>query len=195
MTVSGLREGGAVHALVDALGTLRHVVDGVADADLTLPTPCEGLDVGAVIAHVVGWQQVFTAALEGEPLPWDGSSPIYRTGNRRREDLDDTSARLVAALERSDDDVELPFRGPTTRDVLIAELTAETVLHTWDLAQALGRTIAYHSRVVLTASRGLTLLQAESFGPYAFGPALNERTKDPLVRLVRRSGRGRWSRG
>lgn len=190
MSVGGLREGGAVHALVDALGTLRHVVDGVDDGDLGRPTPCDDLDVGAVISHVIGWQQVFTAALEGEPLPWDGSSPTYRAGAHRRDDLDDSSARLVAALERSDDDVDLPFRGTTSRDVLMAELTAETVLHTWDVAQALGRTIAYHSRVVLTASRGLTLLQAESLGPEAFAPALNERTKDPLVRLVRRSGRG-----
>ncbi|KQY59266.1 hypothetical protein ASD11_06725 [Aeromicrobium sp. Root495] len=181
-----------MHALVDALGTLRHVVDGVQDSDLGRPTPCDGLDLGAVISHVIGWQQVFTAALDGRPLPWDGSSPTYVAGESRRDDLDDSSARLVAAIERSGDDIDLPFRGSTTREVLTTELTAETVLHTWDVAQALGRTIAYHSRVVMTAGRGLTLLRAESFGPEAFAPALNERTSDPLLRLVRRSGRGPW---
>lgn len=181
-----------MHALVDALGTLRHVVDGVQATDLARPTPCEGLDVGEVLSHVIGWQQVFAAAIDGERLPWDGSSPTYQAGRERRTDLDVSSARLVAALERSDEPVDLPYRGTTERSVLVAELTAETVLHTWDVAQAVGRTIAYTPEVITAAERGLTLLRAESFAGDAFAPALHGRTQDPLLRLVRRSGRGRW---
>ena len=73
---------------------------------------------------------------------------------------------------------------------MLAELIAETVIHTWDLAAARGVSVAFDAEVMSAAHDGLTLLLGESFAEMGFrASAETTPPADELVRLLVRSGR------
>ncbi|WP_181780797.1 maleylpyruvate isomerase family mycothiol-dependent enzyme [Pseudonocardia pini] len=172
-----------LHVALDALRSVR-----VRPEDLDLPTPCAEYDVRGLLTHVVGWQWVFADRLTGRGR---GGDPTHRLGHPAA-DLSASSAALLAALATAPPDVELPYRGRTPVPTLVAELVAETVLHGWDLATALGTSITLDDAVLATAGEGLTLLRGEVFGESAFAPPKAAGTG--LAGLVARSGRDpAWS--
>lgn len=119
----------------------RAVVDGMSAEDLTRRTPSENQDVAAVLGHLIGWQRVFASCLRDDAVPdlVDGS-PATVLGPDPVSEWCVASAALLDQLRRRvGDRVELPYRGITAVAVLIRELTAEILLHTWDLATAVVR--------------------------------------------------------
>ena len=177
--------------LETALATTRHVADGLGPDDLRRPTPCGEFDVRRLLEHVIGWQLVTAAcAVDEEPPLLDGS-PTYRASSEPVRDLREASTTLVANLRsRTEDTITMPYRGVTPMSVMLAELIAETVIHTWDLATARGRQVDFGAEVVAAAHDGLTLLLGESFAEVGFGvSAETPRAGDELGRLLVRSGR------
>lgn len=70
------------------------------------------------------------------------------------------------------------------------ELIAETVIHTWDLATALGSAVEFDDRTLSAAHEGLSELLRESFASMAFRtPRHTTSTDSELKRLLKRSGR------
>ncbi|MBO0841854.1 MAG: maleylpyruvate isomerase family mycothiol-dependent enzyme [Nocardioides sp.] len=151
-------------ALYDrSLDDFRGVLDRVDDRSLRLPTPCTGWDVADLLAHVVEENHRFrvavTAAVD-RPRPAaetgsvNSSGPAATTGPTRApepESRTDALERIrkqweesVAAL-RNDFAEAQPeasahlegFPGITVALALRMQLL-DTVVHAWDLAQALG---------------------------------------------------------
>lgn len=180
-----------VDLLESVLSTTGRIATALEPADLSRPTPCEEFDVRRLLEHVIGWQLVTGAcAADLEPPLADGS-PTYEASPDVAGDLREASANLLATLrKRPDATITMPYRGVTSVDVMHAELVAESVIHTWDLAAAVSASVEFDDDVVSAAHDGLSLLLGESFAemgfrsPAAAGPASSE-----LIRLLERSGR------
>ncbi len=190
-----MRDGVAWSARLDevarALRLLLDVADGLTPADLPRRTPCTDYSVEQLLAHLVGWQHVFAACAADRDVPLQDGSPTYRASQNPVSDLAAASAQLVADLRsRGDRPITLPYRGTTSVDLLIDELVAETVIHTWDLAVGLGRTVEFDAELLATAHVGLGELLGESFAGQAFRPERDtSAARDELERLLMRSGR------
>jgi uncharacterized protein (TIGR03086 family) len=181
--------------LAAALRETQAVADRTTPEDLGLPTPCQDYDVRRLLEHIIGWQLLFADCAAGrQPALVDGS-PSYTASSDPAADLRAASAALVENLRhRSDPVIAPPYRGSTRVQLLVDELLAETVIHTWDLATAIGATVQFDDRTVAAAHTGLSELLAESFADIGFRPP-----EQPAVacsefqRLLLRSGRRlRW---
>lgn len=177
-------------ALSDALETLRDLADRIQQPQLGLSTPCDEFDVRRLLEHVIGWQRVVVACAAGDAPPFADGSPTYRLQGTGSDDLRQSSTALVAALARSSEPIDLPYRGPTDRSSILDEQVAEMVIHTWDLARALGVDATFDERTIAVAHGGLTVLLQQSFAPYGFR-TVDDRSssRDGLNGLIERSGR------
>lgn len=102
------------------------------------PSPCEAWDARGVVEHVIGFHDTLLL----RPLGLKPERP--RDDPRRRWEL--TFDQLCVAFGRADlfqRAVEVPAVGnnpPTRREVrtLVPALTQDVLVHTWDLARAVG---------------------------------------------------------
>jgi uncharacterized protein (TIGR03086 family) len=99
----------------------------------TAPTPCTEWTAADVVEHVIGFHDFLLL----RPLEVRAQRP--RTGPAARWDA--TSDALFTALDA--DDVldratELPGGGTSTPRTMLAALTTDVLIHTWDLARATG---------------------------------------------------------
>jgi uncharacterized protein (TIGR03086 family) len=109
-----------------------------ADGKWDQPSPCEGWNARDVVEHVIG----FHDALLLRPFGLKPERP--REDPRRRWQL--TFDRLCVAFDRGDllqRVVEVPSVGnnpPARRELttLVPRLTQDVLVHTWDLARAVG---------------------------------------------------------
>jgi uncharacterized protein (TIGR03083 family) len=95
----------------------RAVREAGATARWDTPSPCAGWDARAVVEHVIGFHKVLVLDPLGADVRRPRADPVAR--------WDVTSAALLAVI----DDVD---------DGLTATLTTELLVHTWDLARAVG---------------------------------------------------------
>lgn len=177
--------------LEEILRTTQHLADRLEPGDLARPTPCEGFNVRGLLEHVIGWQQMSAeCAADLRPTLRDGS-PTYVAETGIAEDLRDATTALLTNLRaRSVETITMPYRGTTSVQTLHAELVAEALIHTWDLATALGRVVEFDDEAVAAAHEGLSLLLGESFTDMGFrSPHPVTPAADELVRLIERSGR------
>jgi len=185
-----------VDLLETVLATTQRVAGGLDPSDLDRPTPCDEFDVRRLLEHVIGWQLVTAACAADRDVPVLDGSPTYRASADLTRDLREASAALVATLRaRTDETITMPYRGATPMRVMLAELVAETVIHTWDLAAARGQAIDFDTDVMAAAHDGLTLLLGESFAEMGF--RVSGEAQPPssgLAHLLVRSGRtpGAW---
>jgi uncharacterized protein (TIGR03086 family) len=116
-------------------------VQQVRDDQLTLPTPCSEWDVHTLVNHVVGearWTAPLlagrTIADVGDSLDGDllGTDPLAAWVVARDEAAD--AARGAEVGERV---VHLSF-GDTPAQEYLQQLTADYLVHAWDLAVAVG---------------------------------------------------------
>lgn len=129
-----------------ALDHCAGVVAQVRACDLGRTTPCTAWDLAALLAHLVGQNEGFAAAVQHArqappsgvaveafaPVAW---SPEAFTGSVRR-------VREAFAGARPGDVVQLPEVAPGRRipmPVVVGMHLIDTLVHTWDVAQALGR--------------------------------------------------------
>jgi uncharacterized protein (TIGR03086 family) len=127
-----------------ALDLAGKVIATIGPGDLDRPTPCTGWDLRALLGHAIGQNYGFAAAVEGP------DAPVAAYAARPPETGD-----VEAAWTESADRLAAAFAAaPLDRPVLLAEFSAEhrfpvstvvgfqlldTVVHTWDIATALGR--------------------------------------------------------
>ncbi|MER6831452.1 TIGR03086 family metal-binding protein [Streptosporangium sp. NPDC000563] len=128
----------AYHRALDDFGALVH---RIGPEQWENPTPCVDWDVRALVNHVVGenlWAPVLlaggTSADVGDAFDGDllGDDPIKAFDTSAVPAIQ--AATGVHALGRL---VHLPFGDVSGREY-ITELFADALIHTWDLARAIG---------------------------------------------------------
>jgi uncharacterized protein (TIGR03086 family) len=145
-----------------AIATGGSVIACVRPDQLTAPTPCSGMDVRAMLGHLVAVLDRIAALGQREDpfavaetrAPDDGWSDAWTT-----------SARRAAAAWRDDDVLEQPMALPWIQgsgaDVL-ASYFSELTVHTWDLATATGQHPDWDDTVVTAALAARDFLPAEN---------------------------------
>ena len=141
-----------VATLAETLRTTQRVVDGVRPEQMGKPTPCSEWDVRALLAHLVGVNEVFAAAVRGEDptstshedLLGDDPSAAYRRSVEEAE----AAWATPEALEQT---LHLPF-GHMPAAFAIGIHFIDNLVHRWDLATATGQ-----DHLLNTESAGLAL--------------------------------------
>ena len=132
------------------------------------PAPCEGWTAADVVDHVASGATRMTAGLTGnEPIAFDkgdvpGTWPAVRDG-------------LLAAAGSADlsQNVPGPF-GPMPAEQLIGRFMCTDILvHTWDLARAVGGDEQLDADAVASAYSGLKPMDAMIRQPGVFGPKVD----------------------
>jgi len=128
----------------DLVDAHRHACDefsrvaaAVEPDQWTAPTPCTEWDARAVVEHVIGFHDFLLL----RPLGVRANRP--RIGPPARWDA--TKTALFGVLGESgalDRETELPGGGTSTPRTMLAALTTDVLVHTWDLARATGQTPA-----------------------------------------------------
>lgn len=159
----------------DVIARLTHLV-GQFDARVQAapatawanPAPCEGWTATDVVEHVAGSANRMSAGLTGtEPAMFD-KSDVVASWNGTRDRLLST----VASADLSQT-VEGPF-GPQPAEQVIGRLMCTDVLvHTWDLARAVGGDEQLDADAVAAAYSGLKPMDAMIRMPGVFGPKID----------------------
>jgi uncharacterized protein (TIGR03086 family) len=129
-----------------------------------IPTPCSEWDAQALVEHVVGFHEFLLL----RPLGVRAHRPRTGPAARWRATADAIFAALSeeGALERS---TELPGGGQNTPRDVLGVLTTEVLVHTWDLARAVG--VAADLDVALcTQSYGTVVATGIARDPGLIGP-------------------------
>ena len=97
------------------------------------PTPCDEWNARVLVEHVIGFHDFLLLR------------PLGVRANRPREDpaarwraTSDALFTALAAPDVLDRDTELPGGGTSTPRTMLAALTTDVLVHTWDLARAAG---------------------------------------------------------
>jgi uncharacterized protein (TIGR03086 family) len=129
--------------------------------------PCDGWTATDVVDHVAGSANRMAASLTGgEPAAFD-KADVVNSWNGARD-------RLLAAVNTSDlsQTVNGPF-GPQPAEQVLGRLTCTDVLvHTWDLARAVGGDETLDADAVAGAYSGLKPMDAMIRMPGVFGPKI-----------------------
>jgi uncharacterized protein (TIGR03086 family) len=124
--------------LARSFAAVGELIDSIQPGQWSVPTPCLDWTVHRLVEHLVGKNLVFTAVLDGQPLPQRGEgmpSDLLAPGYH------DSAAVLLdafgqpGALDRS---YEGPLGAATGAQRLKIRMY-DLLAHGWDLAQALGR--------------------------------------------------------
>jgi uncharacterized protein (TIGR03086 family) len=124
--------------VTDLVDQHRRACDGFARVAASVqpdqwerPTPCSEWDARALVEHVIGFHDFLLLR------------PMGVRANRPRTDpaarWDATRTAVFSALDPPgalDQSTELPGGGQSTPRTMLAALTTDVLVHTWDLARA-----------------------------------------------------------
>ena len=142
-------------------------VEATPDDAWDRPSPCEGWTARDVVAHMIGLQRRLAAAVDGGPA--DELEPGADPKAAWRESFAHLRTALAdeTALQRS---VASPM-GDMPLEFVVGRVGASDVLvHTWDLARAVGGDEHLDQDAVAKAYSGLKPVDAMLRQPGAFGP-------------------------
>jgi uncharacterized protein (TIGR03086 family) len=131
--------------------------------DLTNATPCHGWDARALISHTLESVEAFSAAVDGGRAPsaeelFSGADILGDDPLGRAKEIFERSHRAWATVEDWDEQVTTVV-GPMPKSQAIAIVTFSTLVHSWDLAWALGDRIEFTaSEAVLAEAVGGELI-------------------------------------
>ncbi len=128
----------SIQPLEQAIASTRAVLINVTAEQLSAPTPCASWNVGQLIDHMVGVQQIFGASLAGEEPPEGGDKP---SEGDYISAFDEASAQCLAAFSREglmEEIVKVPF-GEMPGSAFMGLAATDTLTHGWDLAKATGQ--------------------------------------------------------
>ena len=127
-----------IDAFDRAAAAATTVVNGIADDQLTLPTPCADWNVRAVLNHLVIGSLMVEAIVAGRAHPDRGADHLGA----------DPKAAFAAAVAANRETLRTPGlmertvstpMGERPGSVLVYMRVAELFVHAWDLARATGQ--------------------------------------------------------
>ena len=184
--------------LIRALDIAGDWVARVGPADLDRSTPCAGWDLETLLAHCIGQNHGFAEAVQ------NGDAPEAAYAHRAF-----AAGELQAVWRRSADSLTLAFAAaPLDRIVRLAEIRRDnrfpvsvvigfqlldTVIHTWDIASALGEPFRPDEDLVeatLEQARRVPQVASVREGPGAsFAPVVPYEAADGWVEALALLGR------
>lgn len=119
----------------------EELVATVQSEELSLPTPCAGWDVRGLLNHLLGESTMQTEVNHGLPSKADhgdllGEDDTVAVWNRIAAD------NVASWREGGVEGERRYFYGTFPAPVALASNIAEVVVHSWDLATALGRPVS-----------------------------------------------------
>ncbi|HST63949.1 MAG TPA: TIGR03086 family metal-binding protein [Mycobacteriales bacterium] len=176
-----------------ALEVATGYVAGIEDDALVRPTPCAGWDLRDLLAHMIGQHHGFAAAVTDGDAPESAYAPRDVLPGAWQESVDVLLAAFAAAdLSRTVRLVEISTDRLLPAGVAISFQLLDTVIHTWDVATALGRSFVPDAE---TAGTTLALAKLVPQGDNrlkpgaAFAPALRPDTPDDWTQALALTGR------
>jgi uncharacterized protein (TIGR03086 family) len=151
------------------------------------PSPCAGWDARAVVGHVIGFHDVLVLAPFGRRPARRGTGP----GSR----WEATAAAVEATLRHIErGPVEAHERSAASALVrLLPAITTDVLVHTWDLARAVGTAAALDPAACTIACEGVRRHAAEVRASGMFAPPVpvpdTAGVEDRLVALLGRQPR------
>jgi uncharacterized protein (TIGR03086 family) len=181
---------------------LRAILLGVADDDLTAPTPCPGWTVGVLLSHLIGLSYAFAAAArKSDDVPGTSGPPPEPSAGDLPTHWRSRLPVLLAELETAWRD-PAAWTGTATAggvtmpaaDMGVVAMN-EVVLHGWDLAQATGQEFFTDPRILETLLEFLSQGPPEGT-PGMFGPPVEVDDEATLLdQVVAQAGRDpQWRR-
>lgn len=143
-----------------ALDDTTELLADLEPADLDRPTPCTDWDLRALLAHMVGQNDGFAAAVTDPDTAADAFAPGPPDGWEK------SAAALVDAFAEAplDREVVLAELHPTFRFSLATTVgiqLIDAVVHAWDVATALGRTYRPDDELLAAAVEITAMIPAE----------------------------------
>lgn len=186
-------------SLQPATTTLARLIGEVRDDQLERPTPCQQMTVAALLDHIDGLAQAFTAAARKSPLDSARSADASRLDNDWRARIPQRLDELAQAWN-----AQAAWQGATRAGGVdlpgqVAGLVAidEVVVHSWDLAVATDQTYQAEPGLVAAAYEFVapTALANPQGTPGLFGPTVAVADDAPMFdRLLALTGRdSRWT--
>lgn len=191
-----------MHDLTSPAGAVTALLPAITDDQLPHPTPCERMDVGVLLVHLIGLSTAFTAAARKDlgavtAAPPDPTHTPLPDDWRRQ--LPESLDGLVAAWREPAAWTGMTRAGGVDLPGDVCGLVAmdELVLHGWDLAQATGQRLEVDDATVRAAYDFLWPPQPQEQREGMFGPVVQLPDDAPLLdRLVGLGGRDpAWSPG
>ena len=162
--------------LLTMLSAFDARVQTAANGDWSRPAPCDGWTARDVVDHVANNILHVTAGLSGAaPQPVGSDENIVSAWNRAL-----TAAKSV--LPTADTSQNLPGpMGPMPAEMIIGRLMSmDTLVHTWDLARAVGGDERLDADAVAHAYSGVKPMDAMIRRPGIFGPKIEAAPGDDL---------------
>ena len=180
-----------------ALEVAAPYVAGIDGDSLDRPTPCAGWDLRTLLAHVVGQHHGFAAAVTGGDAPPEAYAHRRVTPGRIAADWQGSADRMTAAfaaapLDRPVRLVEISTEQRFPAGTVVGFQLLDTVIHTWDVASALGADFVPDPELAgVTLQLARLIPQGESrLGPgAAFAPVVAGARPDEWEQALALTGR------
>jgi uncharacterized protein (TIGR03086 family) len=121
------------------------------------PSPCAEWDARAVLEHVIGFHDVLLL----KPLDTKPTRP-----------KDDPDARWSVTVEALFSALQVPGVLDTQRETLLAVLTTEVLVHTWDLSNAVGVDVTLDADLCDVGFARVKANEAQLATSEMFGPSV-----------------------
>jgi uncharacterized protein (TIGR03086 family) len=121
-----------------ALAGAQRIVAGIQPGQWSDATPCSGLDVRAVLNHLITGNLVFTALVRAEPAPDRAADHLGDDPVAAFHAAGQALVQAFAAPGVLEATYSAPF-GTAPGAVLVHVRTVEILGHGWDLARATGQ--------------------------------------------------------
>ncbi len=129
-----------IDALEQAWKYGAELVATVGDEDLSAPTPCAGWDVRALLNHLLGESKMQSEVNRGLPSVHD-ESDRFGDGDIAGVWATVAADNVASWREAGVEGERTYFYGTFPAAVALTINIGEVLVHTWDLATALGRTV------------------------------------------------------
>jgi len=186
--VTGVTEDIAIryHRVADGFGAR---VGAVPDGGWDLPAPCEGWVARDVVAHLVEWIPAFVEAAGGPPLPAGPSVVADPAGAWAA--LDAGIRALLADPAVAAAEITHPMAGTHRVDEIVEQFfLGDILVHTWDLARAVGLDERLDPTAVHDLLTGMEPLDEVLRASGHFGPKVEVPSDaDEQTRLIAFTGR------
>ena len=156
----------------EVLDRYREIADGfsarlnaTSEEKWSASSPCEGWAARDVVAHVVNGERMMLLGEQSE-LPADADLKAAWQETREKVEAMGSDPALLAEV------VQTPL-GEMPREQLIGSLISmDLLVHTWDLARAVGADESLHAQAVADAYENLKPMDAMIRMPGVFGPKI-----------------------